>query len=416
MRVASRCRHSGSGLQAGGRYGQCYDRPVARRRLPIGIQSFRKIREDGAYYVDKTPFIERLLGDGTHYFLSRPRRFGKSLFVDTLKELFEGSEELFKGLAIHGGWDWSVRNPVVRLDFSSGSFASVDDLHAEVADQLDVVAAEAGVELAGRTAPIRFRQLIRELHGRTGQRVVVLVAEYDKPILDVLEDPGSRQGQPQLPAWAVFDLEARRRARPPELHYRGEQVLRSLQPGSARGLPLAWEGESVFGFEQPHGHHARSGVLGDRRLHGRRSRRSVRAGTAGPRPREDPRVVQRLLMARRGEGLQPLRHPAAVPQPRVQGALDRDRLADVPSGPAVPAAGALGGLRRHAGERRAAVHLRRGRYRAGSAAVPNRLPDNPRARAPRRNTHLPVGLSEPGGAPGPEPQPSTAAGTGRESG
>ena len=160
-----------------------------RHRLPIGIQSFRKIREDGAYYVDKTPFIERLLGDGTHYFLSRPRRFGKSLFVDTLKELFEGSEELFKGLAIHKrGWDWSVRNPVVRLDFSSGSFASVDDLHAEVADQLDVVASDAGVELAGRTAPIRFRQLIRELHGRTGQRVVVLVDEYDKPILDALED------------------------------------------------------------------------------------------------------------------------------------------------------------------------------------------------------------------------------------
>ena len=162
---------------------------MARRRLPIGIQSFRKIREDGAYYVDKTPFIERLLGDGTHYFLSRPRRFGKSLFVDTLKELFEGSEELFKGLAIHGGWDWSLRNPVVRLDFSSGSFASVDDLHAEVADQLDVVASDAGVELTGRTAPIRFRQLIRELHRRTGQRVVVLVDEYDKPILDVLEDP-----------------------------------------------------------------------------------------------------------------------------------------------------------------------------------------------------------------------------------
>ena len=160
-----------------------------RQRLPIGIQSFRKIREDGAYYVDKTPFIERLLGDGTHYFLSRPRRFGKSLFVDTCKELFEGSEELFKGLAIHGGWDWSVRNPVVRLDFSSGSFASVDDLHAEVADQLDVVAADAGVELAGRTAPSRFRQLIRELHERTAQRVVVLVDEYDKPILDALEEP-----------------------------------------------------------------------------------------------------------------------------------------------------------------------------------------------------------------------------------
>ena len=161
-----------------------------RRKLPIGIQTFREVREDGCYYVDKTHYIEALLDGGKHYFLSRPRRFGKSLFVDTLKELFEGSEGLFEGLAIHAGWDWSVRNPVVRLDFSSGSFASVDDLHAEVADQLDVVAADAGIELAGRTAPIRFRQLIRELYRRTRQRVVVLVDEYDKPILDVLEDAG----------------------------------------------------------------------------------------------------------------------------------------------------------------------------------------------------------------------------------
>ena len=92
-----------------------------RRRLPIGIQTFRKVREDGCYYVDKTPHIERLLREGTHYFLSRPRRFGKSLFLDTLKELFEGNRELFEGLAIHaGGWDWSVRHPVVHLSFASG--------------------------------------------------------------------------------------------------------------------------------------------------------------------------------------------------------------------------------------------------------------------------------------------------------
>ena len=163
---------------------------MQRLKLPIGIQTFRRVREDGCYYVDKTRHIERLLKGGTHYFLSRPRRFGKSLFVDTLKEFFEGSEDLFEGLAVHGaGWDWSTRHPVVRLDFSSGSFASVDDLHAEVADQLDVIAADAGFKLAGRTASIRFRQLIRELHRGTGQRVAVLVDEYDKPILDALEDP-----------------------------------------------------------------------------------------------------------------------------------------------------------------------------------------------------------------------------------
>ena len=158
-----------------------------RRKLPIGIQTFREVR-DGCYYVDKTRHIENLLDGGKHCFLSRPRRFGKSLFLDTLKELFEGGEELFQGLAIHEPWDWSARHPVVRLDFSSGSFASVDDLHAEVADQLDVVAADSGIALAGRTASIRLRQLIRELRRRTGQRVVVLVDEYDKPILDALGD------------------------------------------------------------------------------------------------------------------------------------------------------------------------------------------------------------------------------------
>ena len=80
---------------------------MARRRLPIGIQTFRKLRESNCYYVDKTPYALQLVDEGTHYFLSRPRRFGKSLFLDTLKELFEGSRELFEGLAAHGGWDWS---------------------------------------------------------------------------------------------------------------------------------------------------------------------------------------------------------------------------------------------------------------------------------------------------------------------
>ena len=77
-----------------------------RRRLPIGIQTFREVREGNHYYVDKSAYIRRLLDEGKHYFLSRPRRFGKSLFLDTLKELFEGSEALFEGLDIHGRWDW----------------------------------------------------------------------------------------------------------------------------------------------------------------------------------------------------------------------------------------------------------------------------------------------------------------------
>ena len=79
-----------------------------KRLLPIGIQTFREIRERECYYVDKTAYIRRLLNEGKHYFLARPRRFGKSLFLDTLKEVFEGNEPLFAGLAIHDHWDWSV--------------------------------------------------------------------------------------------------------------------------------------------------------------------------------------------------------------------------------------------------------------------------------------------------------------------
>ena len=162
---------------------------MIRRKLPIGIQTFRKVRESGCYYVDKTHFIERLLDGGTHYFLSRPRRFGKSLLVDTLKELFEGSEALFEGLAIHDRWDWSVRNPVVRLDFGGGRFREPGDLRANLMEQLEDIEREAGVEGRHDTAPERFRHLLRALHRETGQRVAVLVDEYDKPILEALSDP-----------------------------------------------------------------------------------------------------------------------------------------------------------------------------------------------------------------------------------
>ena len=105
---------------------------MTKRRLPIGIQTFRKIRDQNCYYVDKTAYIYQLLNEGTHYFLSRPRRFGKSLFVDTLKELFEGNEPLFEGLYIHDHWDWQVPHPVLRLDFSSGNFNEPGYLQANL--------------------------------------------------------------------------------------------------------------------------------------------------------------------------------------------------------------------------------------------------------------------------------------------
>ena len=164
------------------------DAVMTRRRLPIGIQTFREIRREGCYYVDKTAWIRRLVDGGKHYFLSRPRRFGKSLLLDTLKELFEGNEALFRGLAIHDR-DWSVRHPVVRLDFGSGSYLEPGGLHEDVMAQLEAVAEDAGIAPRYATAPVRFRHLIRALRRQAEQPVVVLVDEYDKPILDALETP-----------------------------------------------------------------------------------------------------------------------------------------------------------------------------------------------------------------------------------
>ena len=165
------------------------DGQPTKRKLPIGIQTFRKIREDHCYYVDKTAYIARLVDEGTHYFLSRPRRFGKSLFLDTLKELFEGNEPLFEGLAIHERWDWSVCHPVLRLDFSRGNFKEPSQLQEDVAAQLDAMEKRVGVSSDYTGASVRLSQLIEALHERSGQRVVVLVDEYDKPILDALEVP-----------------------------------------------------------------------------------------------------------------------------------------------------------------------------------------------------------------------------------
>ena len=162
---------------------------MSKRLLPIGIQTFRKIREQDCYYVDKTAYIRQLLDEGTHYFLSRPRRFGKSLFLDTLKELFEGNEPLFEGLYIHDQWDWSVRHPVVRLSFGRGNFKDPDYVEASLMAQLDAVERQTGVASDYAAGPERFAHLLEALHDRTGQTVAVLVDEYDKPILDALEVP-----------------------------------------------------------------------------------------------------------------------------------------------------------------------------------------------------------------------------------
>ena len=162
---------------------------MSRRRLPIGIQTFREIREGDYYYVDKTGFALRLIEEGTHYFLSRPRRFGKSLFLDTLAELFAGNEPPFRGLEAHERWDWGRRYPVVRLSFAEGVLRSRVELDQRIGELLADNEARLGVVSPHRSLPGRFQGLLAAAHAGHGERVVVLVDEYDKPILDNLTDP-----------------------------------------------------------------------------------------------------------------------------------------------------------------------------------------------------------------------------------
>ena len=159
---------------------------MTKRRLPLGIQTFGKIRHTNSYYVDKTAWIWRLAQEGTHYFLSRPRRFGKSLLLDTMKELFEGNEPLFRGLAVHDRWVWSVRHPVVRLSFGSGTYREPGQVAASLSEQLAEIERANGIDSDYRTVAGRFRSLLRQLHERTGRGVAVLIDEYDRPILDPL--------------------------------------------------------------------------------------------------------------------------------------------------------------------------------------------------------------------------------------
>ncbi len=164
---------------------------MQRKKLPIGIQTFAKIRQDGAYYyVDKTPFALQLIDQGSHYFLSRPRRFGKSLLIDTFKELFEGNQALFTGLYAEQHWDWSVAYPVLRLSFGAGVLSNHKDMISAIDEQLSEF--EERYEVSKREStflPGRLKRLIRTMQQVSGQKVVVLVDEYDKPILDNLTRP-----------------------------------------------------------------------------------------------------------------------------------------------------------------------------------------------------------------------------------
>ena len=160
-----------------------------RKKLPIGIQSFEKIRDGEYCYADKTEFIFDLIEKGVYYFLSRPRRFGKSLLVDTMDCLFSGRRELFDGLYIEDKWDWSGPNPVLKVDWSKGPVKSPDQLEALIDKMIDAWEDTYGLKRTGGSHGGRFYDLVENIAEKTRNKVVVLIDEYDKPILDHIDDP-----------------------------------------------------------------------------------------------------------------------------------------------------------------------------------------------------------------------------------
>ncbi|MBD5330257.1 MAG: AAA family ATPase, partial [Bacteroides sp.] len=153
-------------------------------KYPIGQQSFVRLRTENFIYVDKTCYIEKLLTGSKYYFLGRPRRFGKSLFLSTLKCFFEGKRELFKGLYIDSAdWNWEP-HPVLYLDLNNQQYKEENNLDILIEDFLSTREREYGLQPSQQDHSIRFAGLIRRMYETTGKGVVILVDEYDKPLVN----------------------------------------------------------------------------------------------------------------------------------------------------------------------------------------------------------------------------------------
>ena len=161
------------------------------RYLPIGKQNFRDIRENHYVYVDKTRYVWELTRTTTPYFLSRPRRFGKSLFISTLYSFFSGEKELFKGLYIEekenarGDKAWT-KYPVIYFSLSGGQYNDPDGLTNTLDDVLTQIEEQYDIDRYDTDLSNRFKNIIRKLREKTGQQVVVLVDEYDQPLLSTM--------------------------------------------------------------------------------------------------------------------------------------------------------------------------------------------------------------------------------------
>ena len=170
-------------------------------KYPIGIQTFQEIIEDGYVYVDKTAFVHQLVTTGKIYFLCRPRRFGKSLLLSTLKAYFQGKKELFKGLAIEKLETEWAEHPVFHVDFNGQNFNNPDELSDKIESFIAKAEVEYGKDSLARTYGDRFAAVLANAHAKTGRRCVVLVDEYDKPLLDVLDTNMEEKNRETLKAF-----------------------------------------------------------------------------------------------------------------------------------------------------------------------------------------------------------------------
>jgi hypothetical protein len=155
-------------------------------KLPVGIQSFSDLRRNDYLYIDKTAVIHRMITSGKVFFLSRPRRFGKSLLVSTLDALFRGDKSLFEGLYIYDKVNWDESYPVIKLDWSNIAHTSAEDMEKGILNQFAKIANSYHISLAQDAAINSFSELIVSLFEKTGKQVAVLIDEYDMPILDSL--------------------------------------------------------------------------------------------------------------------------------------------------------------------------------------------------------------------------------------
>ena len=159
---------------------------MSSKIYPIGIQNFEKIRTDGYFYIDKTALIYQMVKTGSYYFLSRPRRFGKSLLISTLEAYFLGKKELFEGLAMEKlEKDW-ITYPIFHMDLNTEKYDTRESLDSILNFTLEKWEQQYGTAPSETTFALRFRGLIERAYKQTGQRVVILIDEYDKPMLQAI--------------------------------------------------------------------------------------------------------------------------------------------------------------------------------------------------------------------------------------